>query len=146
MLFQAFQVTFHGFPDVGHGLGARVPLGNAPRQRGTRCHEDPVLVLFEQNAVLHQPAFYQSDTAQLSTRHGTANIHDRASECCIPLDDSRGSVDASGLDRKMRFLKNRIALSRAARGPRIDWSSPPTRGSKTRRSRPEIARERVFFG
>ena len=60
MLRQALEVAFDCFSNIVGRFGARSSLGNTARQRRTRGYKHPVLVLFQEDTVLHQPAFYQS--------------------------------------------------------------------------------------
>ena len=59
MLMKAFQIAFDGLLDVFRCFTARSALGNTAGQSRASGNKNPVLVLFQINAVLHHPAFYQ---------------------------------------------------------------------------------------
>jgi len=83
MLLQTLEVAFDRLPNVCGRFSARSALGNTTGQSGARRHEHAVLVLFQENAILHYPALYQGGAATPWTELVRSYLNEHADRFAI---------------------------------------------------------------
>lgn len=124
---QALQVELHGFPDVLVCLDSGPALGDAPRERGTRGHEHPVLILLDVHTELH--GWSHPSTRAAGERRLSVPLPRRCGTQCRRL--QRVDIKPCGQASACRLQMHELscgASSQLAPGP-LDRLFPAWRGA-----------------